>query len=275
MDDWRAVVERDDVDAVDICTPNALHAPIAVAAAAAGKHVLVEKPIACTVAEADEMLAAARAAGVLMMTAHNLRFFAPFVAARETVAAGAIGTVTAVRAAFGHAGPRAWSPTSDWFFDPVQAGGGALLDLGIHMADLVRAVVADEVTEVAAMLTGQPDQCEDAAVVLLRFASGATGTLHASWIARPGPDHQLTVFGTAGTLHLDARTPLTLLPGEGEATRVPLPAADALVDPYAAFVDAVTTGAPMPVTGEDGRAALAIVEAAYRAAAAGTTVAVG
>src|SRR5207244_1571321 len=123
VDDWRDVVGRDDVDAVDICTPNVLHAPIAVAAASAGKHVLVEKPIACTLAEADDMLAAARAAGVLLMTAHNVRFFPAFVAAREAVAAGAIGGVTAVRAAFGHAGPQSWSPTSDWFSDPAQPGG--------------------------------------------------------------------------------------------------------------------------------------------------------
>ena len=261
------------MDAVDICTPNALHAPLAVAAASAGKHVLVEKPIACRLAEADEMLAAARAAGVLLMTAHNVRFALPFVAAREAVAAGAIGTVTAVRAAFGHAGPRSWSPSSDWFFDPAQAGGGALLDLGIHIADLVRVVVGDEVAEVGAMLTGRPGRCEDAAVVLLRFGRGATGTMQASWMARPGPDHQLTVVGTGGTLHVDSRTPLTLQPAKGEARLVPLP--DAVVDPYAAFVDAVTTGSPLPVTGEDGRAALAIVEAAYRAAAAGAIVAVG
>ena len=220
VDDWRAVLERDDVDAVTICTPNVFHAEMAIAAARAGKHVLVEKPIACTLEQADAMLAAAADAGVRLMPAHNLRFVAPFVAARDAVARGDVGTVTGVRAAFGHAGPQAWAPDATWFFDPRLAGGGALLDLGIHMADLLRAVTGDEVTEVAAMISGEPDGVEDAGIALLRFASGATGSLHASWIAKPGPDHQLTIFGTDGTLHLDSHTALDLAPGrrrQGEA----------------------------------------------------------
>ncbi len=270
IDDWRRVLDRDDVDAVAICTPNGLHAEMAIAAARAGKHVLVEKPIACTLADADAMVAAAAQAGVLLMTAHNLRFFAPFVAAREAVARGDVGTIVAVRAAFGHAGPQAWAPESTWFFDPAQAGGGALIDLGIHVADLLRAVTGDDVVEVAAMTTGSATAVEDAGMALLRFAGGATGSLHASWIAKPGPDHQLTIFGTDGTLHLDSGTPLTLRPTAGESHKVPPPSE--VVDPYAAFVNSVATGAPLPVTGEDGRAALAIIDAAYRAASSGVTV---
>jgi predicted dehydrogenase len=245
VDDWHDILGRNDVDAVTICTPNALHAEMAIAAAAAGKHVLVEKPIACTVAHADAMLAAAADADVLLMPAHNLRFAAPFVAAREAVARGDIGTVTMARAGFGHAGPGAWAPDATWFFDPALAGGGALLDLGIHMADLLRAAV-------------------------LRFAGGATATLQASWIVRGGRDLQLTVFGTAGMLHLDPSTPLTLRPLSGDAVTIAMP--DAVVDPYAAFVEAITNGTALPVTAADGRAALAIIDAAYRAAETGTTV---
>jgi predicted dehydrogenase len=266
-DDWRLVLDREDVDAVDICTPNRLHAEIAIAAAAAGKHVLVEKPMATSVEDADRMIAAAAALGVTLMPAHNLRFAPPLVAMRDAVAAGRVGTVTSVRSAFGHGGPEGWAPDATWFRNPDEAGGGALLDLGIHMADLVRAVTADEVIEVAAFLSGAHPGNEDAAACVLRFASGATGTLQASWTAQPGPDLQLTVFGTSGTLHVDGRTPPTLHPAVGDPERLALPSvAD---DPCAAFVRAIETGGEPAVSAADGRAAVALVCAAYRSDASG------
>jgi predicted dehydrogenase len=264
-DDWRVVLDRDDVDAVDICTPNRLHAEMATAAAAAGKHVLVEKPMATTVEDADRMLAAADAAGVVLMPAHNLRFAPPLVATREAVATGRIGAVVSFRSAFGHGGPEGWAPDATWFRNPEEAGGGALLDLGVHMADLVRAVVADEVTEVAALLSGGRPGSEDTAACVLRFASGATGTLQASWVAQSGPDLQLTVFGTTGTLHVDGRTPPTLHPAVGEPER--LTVATVADNPCAAFVRTVETGGDPAVTAADGRAAVAMVCAAYRSAA--------
>jgi predicted dehydrogenase len=201
------------------------------------------------------------------MPAHNLRFAPPLVAAREAVGAGRIGTPLAVRSAFGHGGPEGWAPSATWFRDAASSGGGALLDLGVHMADLLRAVLADDVTHVAGFVQGGTPGVEDAGTALLRFASGVTGTLHASWVARPGPDIQLTVSGTDATLHLDVRTPPTLLPASGEPEPLQVPAvAD---DPYAAFVRAVETGEAPPVTGPDGRAAVAIVTAAYRSAESG------
>lgn len=266
VDDWRAAVESNDVDAVAICTPNALHAEMTIAAARAGKHVLVEKPIACTLADADQMLAAAHDAGVMLMPAQNLRFNAPFVAARGLIERGEIGAVTAVRAAFGHAGPKAWAPDATWFFDRDLAGGGALIDLGIHLADLLRAVTGDEVVEAAGMLVGD-GAVEDAGTALLRFAGGAVGTLHASWISRGGLDIQLTIFGTEGTMHLDAGTPLTVRPQGANSYQAEVP--DDVPNLYAAFVEAVAKGAPLPVTGADGRAALAIIDAAYRSARSG------
>ena len=270
-DDWRELVERTDIDAVDICTINSLHAPVAVAAARSAKHVLVEKPMACTVAEADDMVDAAAASGVVLMAAHNVRFAPPFTAARRAMER--VGRPVGVRAAFGHAGPKGWAPESTWFFVPELAGGGALIDLGIHMIDTLRYVLGDEIVEVGALLLpGADGEVEQAAQVVLRFGGGAIGSLHASWAARPGPDHQLTVFGTDGTLHLDGRTPLTFVPaGGGKPEPVDLePAAS----PYAAFADAVAGGVPPPVTGEDGRAAVAVVEAAYQSARSGSFVAV-
>jgi predicted dehydrogenase len=271
VDDWRAVLERDDVEAVDICSPNTLHAEMAVAAAEAGKHVLVEKPMATTLAEADAMIDAARAAGVVLMAAHNVRFAPPYLAAAAAVREGRIGEVVGVRAAMGHAGPQAWAPDAAWFRDAAVSGGGALLDLGIHVADLVRAVTGEEVDEVSAFLRRlDRGSVEEGGQVAFRLAGGGVGTFSASWAARPGPDHQLLVHGTDGTLTVE-RGEAVVRPADGGRKQVvSAPAAD----PYAAFVEACAGGSAPPVTGEDGRAALAIVLAAYDAAASGRTVAV-
>lgn len=270
-DDWREAISRSDIDAVDVCAPNHLHAEIAIAASRAGKHVLVEKPIARTVAEADEMIAAAREAGVLLVPAHNVRFAPPFAAARDAIAAGTIGDVVGFRVAFGHAGPAAWAPGAGWFFDPARAGGGALLDLGVHVADLLRSVLGDEISEVSAMCR-RPDSAsvETSAHVVMRARAGAIGGMHVSWEARPGPDHQLTVFGTGGTLHMDQSTPLVVHPDGGDPRPVPVPAS--IPNVYEEFARAIATGTLPVVAAEDGRAALAIVEAAYRSAETGRIV---
>jgi predicted dehydrogenase len=264
---WEDAVERADVDAVVIATPNAQHHAVAMAALRAGKHVLVDKPMACTVAEADEMVAQAHAAGRVLVPFQNTRFAAPFAAAAQQVREGGIGEVTGFRVAFGHAGPQAWAPKATWFFERAAAGGGCLMDLGVHAVDLVRAVTGDDLTHVAALLNGQVGEVEADAQLLVRTGRGAIGSIHASWSARPGPDHQLTVAGTDGTLHLDARTPLTLVTGTGERTRVELP--EMTSSPLDELLAAVRGERAPAVTAADGRAAVAVVEAAYRAAATG------
>jgi predicted dehydrogenase len=272
VDDWRDVLERDDVDAVDICSPNALHAEMAIAAARAGKHVLVEKPIAVSLAEADAMIDAAAEAGVVLMAAHNVRFAAPYLAAARAVAEGRIGEVVGVRAAFGHAGPQAWAPGSTWFREPEISGGGALLDLGIHVADLIRAVTHDEAEAVSAFLRRpDPDGVEEAGQVAFSLRGGGVGSFHASWVAKPGPDHQLVVHGTEGSLSIE-RGQAVVRPADRSEKVVVEPAPDAATDLYAAFVAACRGDGPPAVTSEDGRAALAIVTAAYEAAAARRTV---
>jgi UDP-N-acetylglucosamine 3-dehydrogenase len=270
-DDWRKAVMSDDLEGVVLCTPNALHAEAAIAAAGAGKHVLVEKPIACTIAEADAMLDAAEQAGVVLVAAHNLRFAPPFIAMRDAVAPGAIGDVVGVRAAFGHGGPKNWAPEADWFYDPQRSGGGALIDLGIHMADLLRYAIGDEVREVSAVLR-QDGPVEHAAHVVLGFEGGAVGSMAISWEARPGPDHELVIFGTDGTVALNRGRP-TLSTADG-SERTPLELPEQTDDPCAVFVRAIASGEAPSVTGRDGREALAIVLAGYEAARTRTTVAV-
>ncbi|NUP79531.1 MAG: Gfo/Idh/MocA family oxidoreductase, partial [Nonomuraea sp.] len=152
--DWRALVERDDVDLVDICTPGDSHAEIALAALAAGKHVLCEKPLANTVEEAEAMTAAAQAAerrGQLAMVGFNYRRVPATALARNMVAEGRIGTLRHLRVTY----------LQDWLVDPdfpltwrlrkELAGSGALGDLGAHIVDLAQYLAGERLAGVSAM----------------------------------------------------------------------------------------------------------------------------
>jgi predicted dehydrogenase len=246
---------------------------MAIAAAAAGKHVLVEKPMATTVADADAMIAAARSAGVVLMAAHNLRYAPPYLAAARAVREGLVGSVVGVRVAMGHGGPETWTRDAGWFRDPALAGGGALLDLGIHVADLLRAVTGDEVGSVAAFVRRPaPESVEESGSVALSLRGGGIGTLSASWSVRPGPDHHLVVHGTDATLGIE----------RGAAVVRPASGGNVVVDPPALVPDvlgdfvAACRGEREPAVRDiDGRQALAIIEAAYRSVASGATVTVG
>jgi UDP-N-acetylglucosamine 3-dehydrogenase len=277
---WEEAVADPSIDAVDICTPNHLHAPIAVAAARAGKHVLVEKPMALSVAEADAMIAAARAAGVVLMVAHNLRFMPIYETIKRLVDEGTLGRLLAVRGAFMHAGPdEYWGATSDWFWRPEQAGGGALLDMGIHLIDLVRWFVGRPVLEVAAMTarTLKPTPFDDNAIVLLRFEGDVLAAVQASWTARPFPDRQVTIHGERGHLVMNAAAPepltVHLRDGGGRKVVPEIPRASERVGPFVHFVRAIRTGTPPLTDGVEGRASLAVTLAAYEAARTGRTVA--
>jgi predicted dehydrogenase len=175
--DWRSVLDRDDVDVVDICTPGDTHAEIAVAALEAGKHVLCEKPLANTVGEAEEMTAAAELAqqsGVLSSVGFNYRRTPALALARNLVAEGRLGTIRHIRAHY----------LQDWIVDPdfplvwrlrkEKAGSGALGDIGAHIIDLSQFLTGQRLTEVAGELTRFVDRrpLPDAASGL----SGSAGT---------------------------------------------------------------------------------------------------
>jgi UDP-N-acetylglucosamine 3-dehydrogenase len=280
---WQDLVADPEVEAVDICAPNHLHAEIAIAAARAGKHVLVEKPMALSLAEADAMIAAAQAARVVLMVAHNLRFSPLYRAVKRLVDEGAIGRPLAARGAFMHAGPdEFWGATSDWFWDRARAGGGSLLDMGIHMVDLMRWTIRRPVVEVVAMTSRmlKPTPFDDNAIVLLRFEGGLVGSVQSSWTARPQPDRSLTVYGEKGYVAAGGppSEPLVLhtttAEGTGGRTLPPIPALAADDNPFAHFARCVRRLDTPQVPGEEGRKTLAVVLAAYESAASGRVVAV-
>jgi predicted dehydrogenase len=198
--DWKRLVQRDDVDLVDVCTPGSTHAEISVAALEAGKHVLCEKPLANTVEEARAMAAAAdRAAaqGVRAMVGFNFRRVPAVALARELVAAGRIGAIRHVRAAY--LGNHLLDPEFPlvWRLQVEQAGSGALGDLGAHAVDLAQYLAGDRIAGVSALtetfvrerpLPGGggargPVTVDDAALFIARFGGGALGSFEATRFA--------------------------------------------------------------------------------------------
>jgi predicted dehydrogenase len=216
--DWRAVLDRDDIDIVDICAPGFMHAEIAIAALAAGKHVLVEKPLANTLAEAEAMAEAARKArarGVQSMVGFNYRRVPALALARELIAEGRIGTVRHVRAAY----------LQDWLADPESpmswrlkreaAGSGALGDIASHAIDQVLFLLRDHVTEVSGrthtFTTHRPGTqgleevtVDDAAWATLTLASGAVASVEVSRVATGQKNSlKLEIYGDKGSLMFD------------------------------------------------------------------------
>jgi predicted dehydrogenase len=227
--DWRRLVERDDVDLVDVCTPGDTHAEIAIAALDAGKHVLCEKPLANTVAEAEAMAAAAaRAAarGVRSMVGFTYRRVPAIALARQLVAEGRLGTIRHVRAQY----------LQDWIADPAapmswrlekdKAGSGALGDIGAHIVDLTQHITGQRLTGVSALLetfvrerplpaaggslTGVGGEgtgtvtVDDAAVFIARFDGGALGSFEATRFALGRKNAiRIEINGSAGSLAFD------------------------------------------------------------------------
>lgn len=221
---WKRLIARDDVQLVDVCTPGSSHAEISIAALEAGKHVLCEKPLANTVAEAEAMAEAAERAGrhgVRAMVGFNFRRVPAVALAQELIAAGRLGAIRQVRGAYlaAHAAdPR--TPLA-WRHRVEEAGSGALGDLGSHVIDLAQYLAGDRITGVAALtetftrerpLPGPagaagargPVTVDDAALFIARFSGGATGSFEATRVATGHTeDLRVEVNGEQGSLVFD------------------------------------------------------------------------
>lgn len=205
---YEEVLKLDEVDAISVCLPNYLHAPVSIAALKAGKHVLCEKPMATSRAEAKAMIEAAEKNNKKLMIAHNQRFVASHQKARALIESGAIGKIHSFRTAFGHGGPEGWSADGkdSWFFKKEEAFIGAMGDLGVHKADLLRYLLGEEFVEVASMIeTGSKDfgDVDDNAVCILKSESGIIGTLAASWAYTAGEDNSTIIYGEKAILRLE------------------------------------------------------------------------
>ncbi|WP_433730071.1 Gfo/Idh/MocA family oxidoreductase [Actinoplanes sp. CA-051413] len=265
-----------EVDAVVIAAPARFHAGLVVAAAEAGKHVFCEKPMALDLPDADRAVAAARAAGVVLQVGFNRRFAPDWQAARALLDAGTIGTPRLLRSLTRDPGG----------FDPARVPPGTIfLETLIHDFDTLRflnpGAAAVEVYAVADALVepGWRDRgLLDTAVVTVRFDNGAVGTAEACFEAAYGYDVRGEVFGPGGTATLGdgRRTTMVFSGAPGRTAETVRSDQELFTGAYtaeiAAFADAVRSGTPAPVTGEDARAALAIALAAAASVAGGRPV---
>jgi len=266
--DLAALLDAVEVDAVDVCTPPHLHAPLAGAALAHGLAVLCEKPLARDPAEAAGLVAAAEAAGCFMMTAFCHRFEPGVECVRGLLDSGTLGRPLMFRNRFG---TRFAGVEDRWFSRAEIAGGGALMDTSVHSVDLFRHLVG-EVTEVrAAVRAFHPEIAarpgvEDSAVLLLGAEGGALGVIEASWMT-PWSANVVELYCERGAAVIDYDSGETRyrLEGDAEWRRPELPAGDRFVEELRHFTAVLREGVPPRVTGRDGLRAVEVIHQAYAA----------
>ena len=266
--DYAALLEE--VDAVVVCSENVHHRDLVLAAARAGKHVLCEKPLATTLADADAMVEACARAGVSLQTAFPCPYSPAFRRLSELVAAGAVGDLLALNCTNHGRMP------GGWFVDRALAGGGAVMDHTVHLADLLWRLLGSEVVRVYAEAGEGLHHLgvDDSGLLTLDFADGRFATLDTSW-SRPAAfptwgDVTIRAVGTRGTLAMDMfRQSLDLYGTAHTQIGFGVDTDRLMVQD---FIDAVVAGRPVRVTGEDGRRALEVALAAYRSIETGRTV---
>jgi UDP-N-acetyl-2-amino-2-deoxyglucuronate dehydrogenase len=285
--DLAALLARDDVEVVAVCVPSGLHAEVGVHAAAAGKHLVVEKPIDVTLAAADKLITAAQSAGVALTVISQHRFDPGLIELRRLLDEGTLGDLV-----LGQASTK-WYRTQEYYDSADWRGtnaldGGALLNQGVHYVDLLRWCMGP-VTEVTAMsaTSSHRMEAEDTALALLRFTSGALGTIVASTAVYPGFAQQLELTGTNGTViiedgdiaRLDLRTGGYGRGGDRRQSAEPTAAADPALTgaathaaQIAELLTAIEQGRPPEVTAQSARDTLEIVTAVYESARTGRPV---
>jgi predicted dehydrogenase len=271
--DWRVAVARSDVDLVIVATTNDALAPVTAAALSHGKHVLVEKPAARNAAELAPNIALASTGRSVAKVGFNHRFHPAFRQARALVDAGAIGPVLYVRGRYGHGGRLGYE--REWRADPAVAGGGELLDQGVHLIDLTRWFIGDAV-EVQGLAStfywNMP--VEDNGFLRMRTAQGQVAWLHAScteWknlfcFEITGRDGKLQIDGLGGSYGVERLTYYRMLPqmGPPETTIWEYPGEDiSWRAEYADLLSCIRSGSTHSGTLEDALAALKVVQDVY------------
>ena len=269
--DWRELLDRADLDAVVIGSPSAEHAGQIEAFAAAGKHVLCEKPLATDLASADRALAAVHEAGIVLQVGYNRRFDPNYAAVREAVASGRVGRVLIVRIT-----ARDPEPPSPAYLEG-RGPETLFVDTTSHDLDLVRFVTGEDIVEVSArgsalIDTGSPGMV-DTSITTAVTTSGALAAIDNTWRSAYGYDQRLEVHGTDGTAQAANERRDTTTFADDAGFHMP-PPPYFFLDRYAAsFVTelqsfaAALDGAPVAVPGSDARAALAAARAAALSAA--------
>ncbi len=270
------------VDAVCICTPSGYHAQQAIAAASSGKHVLVEKPMALSLADADAMIAACRDSGVQLGVCLQRRAEPLFRRVHDAIHGGDLGEITIGVVTMPYLRDEPYYAQAEWRGTWAMDGGGVLMNQGIHIIDLLLWFLGDPV-EVHAFADSRHRsvEIEDTAGAVLRFANGSVATITATVATEPGFPHRLEVYGTNGGIQIEGESVLRWgLADESKATVEPWPVATEQVDPGMAgdprgistsghiailkdFIAGIRRGEDPVIDGAEGRRSLAAILAVY------------
>jgi UDP-N-acetyl-2-amino-2-deoxyglucuronate dehydrogenase len=300
LESLAAALDRPDVDAVSICTPSGYHVEMALAALAAGKHVIVEKPIDVSVEAADRLVAAAAASDRTVTVIAQHRFDPSSQAVHAATVAGQFGRLTSGVASLSWWRSQGYYDSGDWRGTWALDGGGALMNQGVHTLDLLVWLMGDPVSVTAtAGLLAHEIEVEDTLVATVTFASGALAVVHATTAAYPGLSSRVQILGSRGSAVIDDDQLVFFhvgAPGEGpaygtglsdnQATQVlpeqsvregtagadPSSLSDAHTLQYGDFLDAVATGRDPLVTPAQARRSVATIAAIYASARNGGAV---
>ena len=282
------LINESGCEIVDICLPNFLHADACIKAAKAGKHIIIEKPLAVTLEEADAMIDACKKAGVKLMYAEELCFAPKYERVRHLVKEGAVGEVYMLKQSEKHSGPH-----TDWFYDVNLAGGGVLMDMGCHAMEWFRWMLGNAKAKsvYASMSTvyhKERTKGEDNSIVIIEFENGVTAVAENSWAKHGGMDDRSEVHGTGGVIYADLFMGNSAISYSKHGYGYAMEKADTTVGwsftvfeeafnqgyPHELkhFVDCVRNNKEPLVTGEDGRVVLEILYAAYASAGQGKKI---
>jgi len=275
--DYKKLMARIDIDAIFVDTPNYVHEEMTVASLKSKKHVLVEKPISITVKAADNMARCAKSSGMHLMVEQTQRFDPIHQAAKKILDEGMLGKIHNIKGRIGHAGPEYWSEgKGHWFYDKKKSGGGAMIDIGVHITDLIRWFAGKKVAEVFATIQTleKPVKIDDNGTVLLRFEDGSKGEIECSWTTRPYEVLTFT-YGDKGKMvtSVGAEKPVKVSlvnTGKGEDPNCAIREVYPEIGPGNGwenavhyFIDCCMNGDKPFVSGEEGRETMRIINAAY------------
>ncbi|MGI8785780.1 MAG: Gfo/Idh/MocA family protein [Acidobacteriota bacterium] len=286
--DYRRMLELDEIDLVILGLPNDLHAVATVDAASAGKHVVCEKPLCRNLREADTMIASCRDAGVKLMYAEELCFAPKYVRLKQLADEGALGKIHLVKQSEKHDGPHA-----PWFWDVERSGGGVTIDMGCHAVEFFRWMLGKRratsvYADMATFVHGAKTAGDDNSILIIRFEDDAIGLAEESWTKKGGMDDRAEVHGSLGVAYADLLHGNALeayseagygyaVEKAGSTKGWSFPVFEEVWNygfpqEMAHFVECVLEDRPPLETGEDGKAVLEILFAAYQSAATGRRI---
>ncbi len=286
--DYRELLAQPEIDLVVVGIPNHLHCEVALAAAAAGKHIVMEKPLCLNLAEADRMIAACARAQVKLMYAEELCFAPKYVRLKQLLDSGALGHPTLLKQSEKHDGPHAAH-----FWDVERSGGGVTMDMGCHAIEffrwmLGRPKIVSVYAQMSTQVHGGKTKGEDNAILILEFENGAIGMAEESWTKLGGMDDRAEVHGSKGVAYADLLHGNSIQTYSADGYDYAVEKAGStkgwsftiyeeawnygFPQEMAHFVDCVRLDLPPLVSGADGRAVLEVIFAAYESARTGRKV---